>query len=108
MKLVTEKSEGLPLLPLVLITSLERTDLLAKSVNLILSYLLRLEDIMQHELEPRQYSVKNNSTFEIAAPFHHLYGQGKRAAISKFELFLTEWSRSYFGFALGKETKIRS
>ena len=45
--------------------------------------------------------------FEIAALFHHLYiyiyGQGKRAAISKLELFLTEWSRSYFVFALRKK-----
>ena len=31
-----------------------------------------------------------------------LLGQGKRAAISKLELFLTEWSRSYFVFALAE------
>ena len=41
-----------------------------------------------------------NVCFEFAALFHHLYGQGKRAAISKLELILTEWSRSYFVFAL--------
>ena len=36
----------------------------------------------------------------MAALFHHLYGEGKSAAITKLELFLTEWSRSYFVFAL--------
>ena len=46
------------------------------------------------------HSVKNNSNFEFAALFHHLYGEEKSAAISKLELFLTEWSRSCFVFAL--------
>ena len=41
-----------------------------------------------------------NVCFEFGALFHHLYGEGKRAAISKLELFLTEWSHSYFVFAL--------
>ena len=35
---------------------------------------------------------KNNSDFEIAAFFRHLYGEGKNAAISKYNFFLTEWS----------------
>ena len=45
-------------------------------------------------------SLKNNSNFEIAALFHLLYGEGKSVVISKLELSLTEWSRSYFVFAL--------
>ena len=49
------------------------------------------------------HSVKKNSNFEIAALFHDLYGEERNAAISKLELFLTEWSRSYFVFALGKD-----
>ena len=36
------------------------------------------------------HSVKNNSKFEFAAYFHHLYGKGKSAAISKLKTFLTE------------------
>ena len=48
----------------------------------------------------RLHSVKNNSNFEIAALFHHLYSEGKSAPISKLELFLTEWNRSYVVFAL--------
>ena len=52
-------------------------------------------------LELRKYKNENSSNFEIAALFHHLYGKGNSAAISKLELFLTEWSRSYFVFALG-------
>ena len=51
-------------------------------------------------MKERLHSVKNDSNFEIAAPFHHLYGEEKRAAISKLELFLNQWSRSYFVFAL--------
>ena len=37
---------------------------------------------------------------KLARFFTHLFGEWKSAAISKFELFLTEWSRSYFIFAL--------
>ena len=48
----------------------------------------------------RLHSVKNNSYFEIAALSHYLYGEGKRAANSKLELFLDERSRSYMVFAL--------
>ena len=51
-------------------------------------------------IKERLNSVENNSNFEISALFHHLYGKRKRATISKLELFLTEWSRSYFFFAL--------
>ena len=53
------------------------------------------------------HSVKNNSNFEFAALFHLLNGKGKSAAISKLELFLTEWSRSYFVFALNLRTSLK-
>ena len=48
----------------------------------------------------RLHSVKNNSNFEIAAFFPSPYRWWKSAAISKLELFLTEWSRSYIFLAL--------
>ena len=48
------------------------------------------------------YTQLNNSNFEIATLFHHIYGKGKSAVISKLELFLTEWSCSYIVFALKK------
>ena len=47
----------------------------------------------------RLHSVKK-SNFEIAAIFHHLYGERKSAAISKIELFLTQRIRPYIVFAL--------
>ena len=50
----------------------------------------------------KKISVKNNSDFEIATFFHHLYGKGNSVANSKLELFLTEWSRSYIVFALAR------
>ena len=43
---------------------------------------------------------EKNSNFEIAALSRHLNGKGKSEAISRLELFLTEWSRSYIVFAL--------
>ena len=63
-------------------------------------------------LEPRQYkndSIQSKIIPRLKLPrfFTHLYGQGKRAAISKLELFLTEWSRSYFVFALMSTRKPR-
>ena len=60
-----------------------------------IKYLKQLSPSRAKTIEERLHSVKNNSNFEIATLFHHLYGEGKRAAISKLELSLTEWSRSY-------------
>ena len=39
-------------------------------------------------------------TLKIAALFHNLDSKGKSAPISKLELFLTEWNRSYIVLAL--------
>ena len=46
------------------------------------------------------------SNFEIAALFHHLYGEGKRAAILNLELFSTEWSRFYIVLSLERNSDI--
>ena len=55
----------------------------------------------------RTQLFKNNSNFEIAKLFQHLYCEGKIAAISKFESFFTEWSCSYFVFALSYASALK-
>ena len=64
------------------------------------SYLFFTFQLRAKAIKEWLHSVKNNSNFEFAALFHHLNGEGKSAPISKLELFLTEWSWSYFVFAL--------
>ena len=59
-------------------------------------------------IQERLHSVKNNSKFEIAALFHHLYSEGKSAPMSKLELFLTEWNRSYIVLTLVSEYFVNS
>ena len=56
--------------------------------------------MLTYWLKPRQYknelhSVKNNSNFEIATLFYHLYSEGKSAAISKLEVVLILSSLQY-------------
>ena len=51
-------------------------------------------------MQERFHSVKSKSNFEIGALFASLSRWWKRATISKLELFLTEWSRSYIVLAL--------
>ena len=53
-------------------------------------------------LHSRLHSVKNNSNFEIAALFTTYTARGKGRQFQNWNYFLTEWSRSYIVFALGK------
>ena len=78
------------------------------SVNFYASWLLafghysapRFERFRWPKILSLVHSVKKNSNFEIAPLFHHPYGEGKSAAISKLELFLPKRSLSYIFFAL--------
>ena len=60
------------------------------------------------DIIPLELRKQKDEKIEIAALFHHIYGKGKSAAISKLESFLTEWSRSFNVFALkdGKYSSI--
>ena len=74
-----------------------------QSHNLEVKILLGHNSLVEFlTIKERLHSIKSNSNFEIAALFHHLQGKGKSAAILKLELFLTQWSRSYFVFSLRK------
>ena len=62
------------------------------------------------ELEQRQYekdSIQSKIIPILKLPrfFPHRIGDEKSAAISKLELRLTEWSRSYIVLALGSKNR---
>ena len=61
---------------------------------------LSFKGVRAKKIQERLHSVKINFNFEIAALFHHLDSEGKSAPISKLELFVTEWNRSYIVLAL--------